>query len=302
MDADGDFDYIIPGGTYTVRYFENIGDYSWPEWSSIRNLFPSDGRLSYIWSVTTGDLDNDGDQDLLVGHDGGHPLSYYRNDGDPVTYDFTYAGELYLPEWEFLSAFDALLGDIDNDLDLDLLIGDTGYDEHDPIRLMFYRNDGTPEQFSWTFVTNDFQNASGEHRNSSIAPCLADVDNDGDRDLVLTNNGIGMQLFLNPLDPTDIDDKEQDATEILPDFIALSCYPNPFNSTVIITMSIDNPSNIDLSVYNLLGQSVASIFRGLKAQGVHWLDWQPTDLAAGIYFLRLSAGQYSASIKILYLK
>lgn len=301
MDADGDYDYIIPAGAYALGYYENLGDSSWPEWDTRRELFPPDGRLYYIFSVTAGDLDNDGDLDLLVGHEHSTRPSYYRNDGSPETYDFVYDGELYLPEWEFRGAFDALLDDIDDDGDLDLLVGDIRNSLTDPIRFIFYLNEGTPEQPSWTFVTDDFQNVVSDHRNGSMGPCLSDVDNDGDKDLIFSAH-LGLMLFLNPSDPTDIDEKGQDALEILPHFIALSCYPNPFNNTVRITFSIDNPSDIDLSVYNLLGQRVASIFKGFRLGGEHRLEWEPVNLAAGIYFLKLSTGHHSRSVKILYLK
>jgi hypothetical protein len=167
--------------------------------------------------------------------------------------------------------------------------------------LIFYLNDGTPEQPSWTFVTDDFQNVVRDHRNGSIGPCLSDVDNDGDKDLAFSAH-LGLMLFLNPLITTDVNEGGWAAAGPIPNSINLSCYPNPFNSTARMTLTIGNPSNIDLSVYNLLGQRVASIFRGFRPQGVHSLDWAPTDLAAGIYFLRLSAGQHSRSIKILYLK
>lgn len=302
LDADNDYDFMIPAGAYTVGYYENVGDSTWPVWDSFRELFPSDGHLYHVWSVTSGDLDNDGDYDLLVAHENSTRLSRYRNDGTPESYDFVYAGELYLPEWEFHGAFDALLDDIDNDGDLDLLIGETRINIYTQVRLIFYQNDGTPEEPSWAFITDDFQYVVRDHRHENIAPCLTDVDKDGDKDLVVTNNNIGMQLFLNPLNATDIDENEQDAPEILPDFIALSCYPNPFNSTVRITLSIDKPSNIDLSVYNLLGQRIASVYKGFKPEGTHQLDWEPADLGAGIYFLKLSTGRHSRSVKILYLK
>jgi hypothetical protein len=195
------------------------------------------------------------------------------------------------------------LGDVDIDGDLDLLISDLMILEHNdpPVRLMFYRNDGTPTEPSWTFDSNDFQNIIRDHRNGAPPVCLSDVDGDGDKDLVLSTD-LGLQLFLNPLNATDVDEKGQDALEILPDFISLSCYPNPFNNTARITFSIDDPSDIDLSVYNLLGQRVASVFKGFKPGGVHRFDWEPADLAAGIYFLKLSAGEHNRSVKILYLK
>lgn len=302
LDADGDYDYVIPGGAATIGYHENIGDSTWPVWDSRRDLFPADGRLYYVYTVTAGDLDGDGDFDLLVGHENSQRPLYYRNDGSPQTYNFVYAGMLNLPQWQYRATFEILLGDIDNDRDLDLLVGEVRIDIINPLRLMFYRNDGTLSEPSWTFVSDDFQNVVSDHRNGSIAPCLADVDNDGDKDLVMTNNSIGMQLFLNPLFQTRVEKNHDNELQALPLISQLSCYPNPFNSTAKITVTVTQPSDIDVSVYNLLGQRVASILTGHIPEGTHRFDWEPEHLAAGVYFLRASAGEYSRSVKILYLK
>ncbi len=302
MDADGDYDYIIPGGINSIGYFENIGDTSWPVWDDIRDLFPDDGHLSYIWSVTAGDMDNDGDEDLLVGHDYANPITYYRNDGTPDSYDFVFAGQMTLPQWESYGIYDALLGDIDIDGDLDLLIGDTRFGDTYELRLLFYRNDGTPEQYSWTFVTDDFQNAVSEHRNGSLAPCLADVDNDGDNDLVLTNNGIGMQLFLNPLDPTAVEDSSRIDQDNAMDFVGIKCFPNPVNSTIRFSIGLPESGYGRIYILNILGQSISEIHSGEMSAGENTFYWDTTPYASGIYFIAIKSRENTVFSRFTILK
>ncbi len=304
MDNDGDYDYLTSASGNFTGYFENVGDASWPIWDSMRQLFSPDGRLENVWGVATGDLDNDGDQDLLVGDAGvSNGLAYYRNDGTPENYDFNFVQENYPPGLGHLVIMGIAFGDIDNDDDLDLVLSDRSILEGNdpPVRLVFYRNDGTPEIPSWTFVTNDFQNIIRDHRNGNVAVCLSDVDRDGDKDLLLSVN-LGLQLFLNPLVETAVEDDHQNNVGSLPAISQLGCYPKPFNSTVLITLRIREESHIDLSAYNLLGQQVASILKGRIPEGTHRIQWEPENLAAGVYFLRATAGQYSKSIKVLYLR
>jgi len=297
IDSDNDYDYIIPGGIYTVNYIENIGSPSWPIWDTISVLIPPDGRLYQIYTVTSGDIDNDGDYDLFVAHRWSANLYFYRNTGTPHNPDFTFANELILPNWDFNGPHDALLEDIDGDNDLDLLIGETFVQEPHRIRLIFYRNDGTPEQPVWVHVTDDFQNATSEHRNGGLAPCLADIDNDGDKDLVVTNNGYGLQLFLNPEIQTDIWDNDPEQTNNPKNPFIIQCYPNPFNSAVTISVGNTPAEDMVIDIYDILGRFQESLDIDDNSA-----IWNPAGYSSGVYFARVRSSQNTAVRKLLYLK
>jgi hypothetical protein len=292
LDADGDFDYICPGWEYVIKYFENIGGPSWPTWNPPENLFPADGRLGFAWSVTTGDLDGDGDYDLLAAHSGADLMSQYRNDGTPQSPAFAYAGRFTLPSFDFEGSFDMLLGDIDGDADLDLLIGEAGADESRRAKLFYYRNDGTPQIPSWAYVTDDFQEVTTAHRNHGVAPCLADIDADGDKDLVVTSNSLGLQAFLNPLDPVDAVDER---APIFPSQISLSAYPNPFNAATTISVAGAEESMIE--IFDIAGRRVAA----LQAEN-GCAVWEAEGMSSGVYFARTSGHEVSSCIKIIRLK
>jgi len=82
-------------------------------------------------------------------------------------------------------------------------------------------------------------------------------------------------------------------------------YPNPFRETVSIDFELQKANAVELKVYNLKGQLVRTLFRGVKSPGSHALAWDGTDLngnkcSPGLYLIRLqSAGGVSHKKVIL---
>ena len=96
--------------------------------------------------------------------------------------------------------------------------------------------------------------------------------------------------------------------ELLPNF------PNPFNPTTTIAFSIPGVRQspvqkveCTLVVYNILGQKVKTLVDGPKAPGRYKVEWDGTDgeglrVASGVYFFRLTAGDFVQTGKMLLLK
>jgi flagellar hook assembly protein FlgD len=105
--------------------------------------------------------------------------------------------------------------------------------------------------------------------------------------------------------PTDITD---DGDNSLPSTFALNQnYPNPFNPTTTISFSLNKRQIIDLSIYNLLGQKVRTLYSGWASAGNHDIKWDATNyagekVASGIYFYKLSGDEETASRKMTLLK
>ncbi len=78
--------------------------------------------------------------------------------------------------------------------------------------------------------------------------------------------------------------------------------PNPFNPSTEIGFSLPMASYVTLDVYNLIGQKVAVLADRVYEAGVHSVIWNTTNQASGVYFYRLSAGEYSAQKKMVLLK
>jgi hypothetical protein len=66
-------------------------------------------------------------------------------------------------------------------------------------------------------------------------------------------------------------------------------YPNPFNPSTSISFSLPTSSNVTLKVYNMLGQTVATLLDGRLEAGIHSVTWTPTGLSSGMYVYRLQA-------------
>ncbi|MBD3170245.1 MAG: T9SS type A sorting domain-containing protein, partial [candidate division Zixibacteria bacterium] len=67
-------------------------------------------------------------------------------------------------------------------------------------------------------------------------------------------------------------------------------YPNPFNSSTIITFNLEYDSYITLEVYNMLGQRVATLLSNFEETGEKSFQWNAWELSSGIYFFKLTSG------------
>jgi len=79
-------------------------------------------------------------------------------------------------------------------------------------------------------------------------------------------------------------------------------YPNPFNPSTSIKFALPAASRAKLTVYNLLGQKVATLADGEYNAGVHVVNFDAARLATGVYFYRLEAKDFVSQKKMLLLK
>ncbi|MDH3252316.1 MAG: T9SS type A sorting domain-containing protein, partial [Ignavibacteria bacterium] len=79
-------------------------------------------------------------------------------------------------------------------------------------------------------------------------------------------------------------------------------YPNPFNPSTTISYTLPRSSNVELAVYNVVGQHVATLVQGYQEAGKHTVEFAPEMLAGGIYFYKLKANGLSLVRKMILLK
>ncbi len=79
-------------------------------------------------------------------------------------------------------------------------------------------------------------------------------------------------------------------------------YPNPFNPTTQISFNLPKAGNVELKVFNTLGQEVSTLINGTLTAGQHIVSFDAHNLASGIYFYRLSAGTYASTLKMVLMK
>lgn len=86
------------------------------------------------------------------------------------------------------------------------------------------------------------------------------------------------------------------------DFKLSQNYPNPFNPVTTINFELPNTANVNLTVYNMLGQKVATLVSGHKAAGSYSVKWNAENLSSGMYLYRLEFDNKVLSRKMLLLK
>ena len=79
-------------------------------------------------------------------------------------------------------------------------------------------------------------------------------------------------------------------------------YPNPFNPVTLIEYKLPIRSEVKLTIFNLRGQEVALLVNGNMLAGIHQVIWDATNVASGIYFYRLQAGEFVQTRKMVLLK
>jgi hypothetical protein len=79
-------------------------------------------------------------------------------------------------------------------------------------------------------------------------------------------------------------------------------YPNPFNPSTTVKFSIAAAQDVRLTVYDLLGRSVATLVNEHMGAGTYAVQWNASSVPSGVYFYRLEAGSFSNVKKLMLLK
>jgi hypothetical protein len=79
-------------------------------------------------------------------------------------------------------------------------------------------------------------------------------------------------------------------------------YPNPFNPTTKIQFTIVNRQSTIVKVYDLLGREVTTLVNEVKSPGAYTVEFDGSNLASGVYFYTLHAGDFTQSKKLVLLK
>ena len=97
-----------------------------------------------------------------------------------------------------------------------------------------------------------------------------------------------------------------DVTEqnkIIPDkIILMQNYPNPFNPVTTIKFILPYADNVELKIYNLLGEEVVTLTNMYYSAGEHQIKWNASNKSSGIYFYKIKTSCYSETKKLLLLK
>jgi hypothetical protein len=85
-------------------------------------------------------------------------------------------------------------------------------------------------------------------------------------------------------------------------FQLMQNYPNPFNPSTTIRYALPSKAHVTITVFNTLGQVVATLVNDTQNAGYHDAHFDGSGLASGVYFYRLQAGDFVQTKRLLILR
>ncbi len=322
VNGDGRYDLVIAnsigdGGTAAelVVYMRAPGSNDYM--MSSRNLLQID--LGFGYHPEFGDLDGDGDDDLVLGLFNG-TLTYLENTGFAADTQFVVIDSDMTGE-DVGSNSAPLLVDLDSDGDLDLVVGESSGE------LNYYRNTGTPLSYEFEPAHTIFE---GIDVGQGSLPAALDSDGDGDYDLVVGSESSGLIYIENSGSVTSPEFSNTSSVPLsvprraAPEFVdgiggftglkllvgnasgglllfgeviaddvqdepkvarlsSLDLYPNPTTGVFRLVFSSDGPSDgVDVTVVDILGRERIVLEENRFVQSA---SYDISGLADGVYFV-----------------
>jgi hypothetical protein len=169
---------------------------------------------------------------------------------------------------------------------------------------LFYINGAVQTSTDW--------NSSNDHDVSPklINPEVAMIGKDTFNQTTLTNTKIDNVKFFDTAltaeevlavynETTAIEDKPQ---TVAAQFELNQNYPNPFNPNTKIEFMIEKGAHTVLKVYDVLGQTVATLIDANLAAGSHVATFDGSNMESGVYFYQLTSGNHKETKKMMLVK
>lgn len=214
-DGDGDKDLILGDiSCSTVNFVENTGNSNNAHIGDTTKLYPNYPikgsadiiKLNSFPCTFNLDVNNDGFKDLIAspnaigGSENYQSVWYYKNSSTTPTVNFVLQKKNFLQEdmIELGEGAYPVLFDADSDGKKDLIVGNLGYYtvNTNKSKLAYYKNIGNTTSPSFSLITRDYQSLS-TYNIYSMAPTFGDLDNDGDKDLIIGDGNGQLHYFEN---------------------------------------------------------------------------------------------------------
>jgi len=308
LDNDGTVEIVV------ISYDDTNDDslYVFDAGGNLKTGFPVGVRYARLSSPALGDIDSDGDFEIIVGGlDNTEILYGFHHDGSviqnfPVL--FNHAGS------SFNINSSPVICDIDGDTtSVEIVVKVNDY-------IFAIHGDSTIVNGFPYFI--DDENQSGTH---SPSPLVDDFDSDGDVEFLFASIAGKIHFFdMNELYnknfefwnsykhdmqntgaifPIQINTDVNELNNIvISDFVLLQNYPNPLNPSTKIQYQIPEINFVTLMVYDVLGNEIATLVNEEKPPGSYKVEFNAEGLTSGIYFYQLSAGNFIKTKKMILLK
>jgi len=112
----------------------------------------------------------------------------------------------------------------------------------------------------------------------------------------------GRDYFIRVVGESLLDVKELPAVALPKKFLLHETYPNPFNPATTVRFQISDPTRVQIRVFDLLGQQVAMLVDQQLNAGIFESVWNAEGLSSGVYFVSMTAGDFSAVQKTMLIR
>lgn len=214
-DADGDEELLLGDVSCSSMFFvENTGSSTNAHVTDTTVLYPNYPNKASTTPIKMNsfpcayylDVDNDGFKDLIAspnsvaGAENYQSVWYYKNASTTPTVNFVLQQKNFLQDGmiELGEGAYPVLFDADADGKKDLFVGNLGYytSGTNKSKLAYYRNIGSVTAPSFSLITKDYQSLS-MYNIFSMAPTFGDIDNDGDKDMIVGDSNGQLHYFEN---------------------------------------------------------------------------------------------------------
>ena len=96
--------------------------------------------------------------------------------------------------------------------------------------------------------------------------------------------------------------EEKQTDEMPTEFLLSQNWPNPFNPSTKIKYSVPQTSQVQITVFDVLGNEIETLVNEEKSAGAYEITWNAVNLPSGIYFYKLIAGSFNRVMKMIVLK
>ena len=79
-------------------------------------------------------------------------------------------------------------------------------------------------------------------------------------------------------------------------------FPNPFNPVTTISYGLPLESDITLNIYDVEGRRITTLTEGIRTAGTHSIEWNAEGYSSGVYFVKLDAGEFTQTQKLMLVK
>ena len=101
--------------------------------------------------------------------------------------------------------------------------------------------------------------------------------------------------FIATVNPVSVEEEKA----VVKDFYLQQNYPNPFNPSTKINFGLKKAGNVQITVYNILGNKVATLLNGYKPAGNHSVAFDASRLSSGVYLYRIVTNEFVQTRKMI---